>query len=97
MKEANTEQKAFLSSVAPGVTIFFTSVCVMMMEIVAGRSRAARRMGSLGRCPTRVAPEECTYVPAGPWSLSRFTAAGEHLGTVPVLRGAVRAADEPRQ
>ena len=45
MKEANTEQKAFLSSVAPGVTIFFTSVCVMMMEIVAGRL-AARHIGS---------------------------------------------------
>ena len=45
MNEANTEQKAFPSSVAPGATIFFASVCVMMMEIVAGRL-AARHIGS---------------------------------------------------
>ena len=45
MNEANTEQKAFPSSVVPGATIFFASVCVMMMEIVAGRL-AARHIGS---------------------------------------------------
>ena len=45
MNEANTEQKAFTSSVVPGATIFFASVCVMMMEIVAGRL-AARHIGS---------------------------------------------------
>jgi spermidine synthase len=45
MNKTNTEQKAFKSSVAPGATIFFASVCVMMMEIVAGRL-AARHIGS---------------------------------------------------
>jgi len=45
MNEANTEQKAFSSSVVPGATIFFASVCVMMMEIVPGRL-AARHIGS---------------------------------------------------
>ncbi|MGD0572320.1 MAG: fused MFS/spermidine synthase [Sedimentisphaerales bacterium] len=45
MNETNTEQKAFSSNVAPGATIFFASVCVMMMEIVAGRL-AARHIGS---------------------------------------------------
>ncbi len=45
MNETNTEQKVFSSSVVPGATIFFASVCVMMMEIVAGRL-AARHIGS---------------------------------------------------
>ncbi|MGA2679466.1 MAG: fused MFS/spermidine synthase [Sedimentisphaerales bacterium] len=45
MNEAHTEQKSFPSSVAPGATIFLASVCVMMMEIVAGRL-AARHIGS---------------------------------------------------
>ncbi len=45
MNETNTEQKTFPSSVVPGVTIFFASVCVMMVEIVAGRL-TARHLGS---------------------------------------------------
>ena len=45
MNETNTKQKAFPSSVAPGATIFLASVCVMMVEIVAGRL-AARHIGS---------------------------------------------------
>ncbi len=45
MNEAKTEQKAFPPSVVPGATIFLASVCVMMVEIVAGRL-AARHIGS---------------------------------------------------
>ena len=45
MNKTNTEQKAFPPSVAPGATIFLASVCVMMVEIVAGRL-AARHIGS---------------------------------------------------
>ncbi len=45
MNEANKEQKAFPTSVAPGATIFLASVCVMMVEIVAGRL-TARHLGS---------------------------------------------------
>jgi spermidine synthase len=45
MNEAKTEQKAFLPSVIPGATIFLASVCVMMVEMVAGRL-AARHIGS---------------------------------------------------
>ena len=45
MNETKTEQKAFPPSVVPGATIFLASVCVMMVEIVAGRL-AARHIGS---------------------------------------------------
>jgi spermidine synthase len=45
MNESKTEQKTFPPSVVPGATIFLASVCVMMVEIVAGRL-AARHIGS---------------------------------------------------
>jgi spermidine synthase len=45
MNETKTEQKGFPPSVVPGATIFLASVCVMMVEIVAGRL-AARYIGS---------------------------------------------------
>ncbi|MBE3145368.1 MAG: fused MFS/spermidine synthase [Planctomycetes bacterium] len=45
MNETKTEQKAFPPSVVSGATIFLASVCVMMVEIVAGRL-AARHIGS---------------------------------------------------
>ena len=45
MNEAKTKQKAFPPSIVPGATIFLASVCVMMVEIVAGRL-AARHIGS---------------------------------------------------
>jgi spermidine synthase len=45
MNKAKTEQKVSPPSVVPGATIFLASVCVMMVEIVAGRL-AARYIGS---------------------------------------------------
>ncbi len=45
MNEAKTKQKVFPPSIVPGATIFLASVCVMMVEIVAGRL-AARHIGS---------------------------------------------------
>ena len=45
MDEIKTKQKTFPPSVLPGATIFLASVCVMMVEIVAGRL-AARHIGS---------------------------------------------------
>jgi spermidine synthase len=45
MNKTKTEQKAFPPSIVPGTTIFLASVCVMMVEIVAGRL-AARYIGS---------------------------------------------------
>jgi spermidine synthase len=45
MNEAKTKQKVFPPSVVPEATIFLASVCVMMVEIVAGRL-AARHIGS---------------------------------------------------
>ena len=45
MNEAKAEQKVSIQSVVPGATIFLSSVCVMMVEIVAGRL-AARHIGS---------------------------------------------------
>ena len=45
MNKEKTEKKAFLPSIVPGATRFLASVCVMMVEIVAGRL-AARHIGS---------------------------------------------------
>ena len=45
MNEAKAEQKVSIQSVVPGATIFLSSVCIMMVEIVAGRL-AARHIGS---------------------------------------------------
>jgi spermidine synthase/MFS family permease len=45
MNETKTKEKAFPPSVVSGATIFLASVCVMMVEIVAGRL-AARHIGS---------------------------------------------------
>ncbi|MGD1041714.1 MAG: fused MFS/spermidine synthase [Sedimentisphaerales bacterium] len=45
MNEAKTKQKVFPPSAVPEATIFLASVCVMMVEIVAGRL-AARHIGS---------------------------------------------------
>jgi spermidine synthase len=45
MTETKKGQALFLPRVMPGITIFLASVCVMMVEIVAGRL-AARHIGS---------------------------------------------------
>jgi predicted membrane-bound spermidine synthase len=45
MTEIKQEQTVFLTRVMPGAIIFLASVCVMMVEIVAGRL-AARHIGS---------------------------------------------------
>jgi predicted membrane-bound spermidine synthase len=45
MNEVKTKEKVIHHSVLPGTTIFLASVCVMMVEIVAGRL-AARHIGS---------------------------------------------------